>query len=42
MTDRIRRDPDDIDLDDENTLPDEGGGVAEAIPDDDEDLDADD
>ncbi len=42
MTDRIRRDQDDIDFDDENTLPDEGGGVAEAMPDtDDEDLDED-
>jgi hypothetical protein len=38
--DRIRRDQDDIDLDDESTLPDEGGGVAEAPADlDDADLD---
>ena len=27
--DRIRRDPDEIDLEDEETLPDEGGGLAE-------------
>jgi hypothetical protein len=36
MTDRIRRDPDDIDLDDETSLPDEGGDLLEASPDDDE------
>ena len=30
--DRKRRDWDDIDLDDPESLPDEGGGVAEATP----------
>jgi hypothetical protein len=34
MSDRIRRDQDDLDLDDLDTLPDEGGGVAEAAPED--------
>jgi len=32
MIDRIRRNQDEIDLEDEDTLPDEGGGVAEAVP----------
>ena len=43
--DRIRRDSDDIDLDDEQTLPDEGGGLAELSEgeeDEDDDLDLDD
>jgi len=38
MTDRIRRDQDDFDLDDDDILADEGGGVAEAAVED-EDLD---
>jgi hypothetical protein len=32
MSDRIRRDQDDIDLDDLDSLEDEGGGIAEAAP----------
>jgi hypothetical protein len=43
--DRIRRDQDDIDLDDEQTLPAEGGGLAELAEDEideDEDFDLDD
>ncbi len=34
MDDRIKRDQDDIDLEDANSLPDEDGGVAEALADD--------
>ena len=43
--DRTRRNPDDIDLDDEQTLPAEGGGLAELSEgetDEDDDLDLDD
>jgi hypothetical protein len=43
MNDRIRRDQDDIDLDDLDSLPDEGGGIAEAAPEsEDEEFDEDD
>jgi hypothetical protein len=34
MSDRIRRDQDDLDLDDLDSLPEEGGGIAEAAPED--------
>ena len=37
MSDRIRRDQDDIDLDDPESLPDEGGGVAEITPESEDD-----
>jgi len=32
MSDKIRRAPDEIDFDDANDLPEEGGGIAEATP----------
>jgi len=36
MDDRIKRDQDDIDLDDETSLPDEDGGVMEALAEEDD------
>ena len=38
MDDRIKRDQDDIDLEDATSLPDEDGGVAEALAEDDEEF----
>jgi hypothetical protein len=38
MDDRIKRDQDDIDLEDSTSLPDEDGGVAEALAEDDEEF----
>ena len=32
MDDRIKRDPDDLDLEDANSLPDEDGGVVVGVP----------
>lgn len=42
MSDRIRRDQDDLDLDDLDTLPEEGGGIAEAAPEDEDEFEDDD
>ncbi len=38
MDDRIKRHQDDIDLEDATSLPDEDGGVAEALAEDDEEF----
>jgi hypothetical protein len=38
MDDRVKRDQDDIDLEDGTGLPDEDGGVVEALAEDDEEL----